>query len=1250
MADQPIVVPIQLDALVVNQGVIANNVFRWWQFSYPSLEHYLSPEPAPVPFDRSIGGQKAGVYLHWTLPDALRHGTQDARAGGSVYPLVPNRWLIVRMSGTTDRQATAWVVESDCPFGPRVTTVDSSQTSLYLADPDLIRLWNSSGDPIRSSTGLNPTTTTVQTARLGVRFPLAGWSERAAKAMFLTAVAPSNPLFSIYVPHNLGVFSFYDDLNGIDGGTLSYFLFGWFSDPTKDIMASWPADKASPQPYDALLKRLGWAVIGGSDSQATGSVYQGMVHNIAWDRRGTPPKDDPLQAVRDTGKLNVAIGNTTVDAFTALIKKQLDDPRKAELLRAFQYDFLQQLNQVNGEALLDEKIRQAWFGSKAGGYTWTIVEQSSDGTTGTNLTRDEADWLLRLNQDQAALDAALTTLYSLQWDLHSLWLRNGYLADRSNVLFGAPDGIPDPPGLAAFQTQLATQLDPRQTGSVAARLVEQFDTVRALLPRVPRPIPQESNAQRAFQDGIQAFARTKNLDPTKSLKAVAASRYWRANNPVVILSGVEPAPSAVSPNALPVRLANHVVTGFNVPGGTSVGVSAVADLVAATSLSAIASSAVLPLLQEFLLLDPANATHIATATHQATARVTAALTAIDPANFQGALPGLGLEPWGQPWNPMFLEWSTKYTYVPFSTGAMSWWTFDGTDYVFTPGAASPPIETRDIAGISLLSPHARFVFGTRLHAFVQSFGSETELAQIDDWVQKVYDWKFLAQELTGFSELMGLRDTRAFRRPAVADTLDGLPVAALTGYGDGVIPPNLALPDPYQGHVNTLPFFPNGPAIPFHGTRQGDLYFTDLFMYDKFGRTLFAIQGTHGSGLFDYTNFPLLTDEALKPDRPMVIGVNGVARLPPRLLQHARLDMKLLDASADTKIFGLDPGVLPIAGWVLPDHLDNSILVYGPDGRSLGEFRLLVDETGRKTGQWQAPPHSNLTLADVRTAAPHLYDMLNSPGIQNEAGFQAFLASIDETLWTTDPLGNRVDQNLSVLVGRPLALLRVRLRFQLDGDPINDTGWAATFKSDPPEFLHYQFFIRLGDQATRDDGLIGYFTESNYDVFNSVASPGDGVTQNYVRQIGPVGATSGGNYARLSFARGTSLIITALADPRAGIRATTGILPVERLDIPQQFVDQALSNLEISLRIGPVLTRIVPSPGQSDQPPPYPQSIVHPLPVEQNGTWSWWETDGAGGWIGHDLVNSTPNAQLGEATNTVREGCLQFVKNLARST
>jgi hypothetical protein len=31
-------------------------------------------------------------------------------------------------------------------------------------------------------------------------------------------------------------------------------------------------------------------------------------------------------------------------------------------------------------------------------------------------------------------------------------------------------------------------------------------------------------------------------------------------------------------------------------------------------------------------------------------------------------------------------------------------------------------------------------------------------------------------------------------------------------------------------------------------------------------------------------------------------------------------------------------------------------------------------------------------------------------------------------------------------------------------------------------------------------------------------------------------------------------------------------------------------------------------------------------------------------------VNGTSNAQLGEATNTVREGCLQFVTNLARST
>lgn len=1232
---QPLAVPMELDALVVNQAVKARDAFRWWRFTYLSLDLWRSPEPPPTPLGSSVGGQREGVYLSWTLPDALRHSNSDSASGD--YPLVPNRWLIVRMTGSSQRRATAWVLESDCPFTSAVTTTKAENTSMYLADPGLISTWRASSDPIRRAATPSPTRTTI-----GVPFPLGQWSERAAKPMFLSAVAPANPLFSSYLPHNLGVFSFYDDLAGVDNDTLSYFVLGWYSDPAGDILA--PAgndDKA----YAALLEQLGWTPTGGSGSATNQSVCHGAVFSIPWNRTGPVPAADPLQDIRNSGKLNVGVGNTTIDAFTALIGNQLPDPSKARLLRAFQYDFLQQLNEINGEALLDEQIRQAWFGSKTGGYSWTIVDDSSDGSTGTTLTPAEQQWLFALNQAQAALDAALTSLYSLQWQLHALWLKNGYLSEEDNVFPEQPSGIKD---LEQFQTQLAGQLDPARPGSTAAQLVAQFAIVQRLLPQVPQPDwTGTTNAQQALQNGILAFAKAKRLDPAKTLKAVAAPRYWQPNNPAVIVSGVQPPTSAVSTGRLAVRPGNDLITGFTV-GTTSIGASAVAGLLGLIgNLGAVPTAAARPLLQEFLLLDPGNAAAIAAATGQSQAQLTSVMTAHDPASYpSGKLPRLNLAGWQQPWSPMFLEWSGTYRYLPFQVGSTPSWTFDGIDYRLTAEPSTLGNEQRPISGISLLSPHASFVFGSRLEKFVQQYGTSTELGKLDDWISSVYNWQFLAQELVGFDQLLSLRDSRAFRRPTPADKLGGYPVAALTGYGDGVIPPQLQLPEACQGQVNTVPFLPNGPALPFHGVRQGHFYFTDFFLYDKFGRLLFVVQANQSSALHNYTNFPVRIDSALLPDREVVPRVNSVLQLPPRLLQAARLDIRLLDALDDTKVYQVDPQVMPIAGWVLPNHLDGSILVFAPDGTALGEFRLYVQADGSKLGRWTPPPHTSLTFADVAAKAPHLHDMLAAPRLQSEAGFNAFLAVIDETLWTTDPLGNRADANLSVLIGRPLALLRTRLQFQLDGDPISDTGWAATFAKPNPDFLGYRFSIRLGDQSTRQDGVIGYFTGSDYGTFNSTVAPPAAPAQSYVNVIGPVGKRTPGNYLQLSFTPNAFQYLTVLADPRAAMHAYTGILPVKQCDIPQQYVEQALSAMEVNFSLGPLLTVLGPSPAEGTAAPAYPQSIAYPTPAEQNGSWSWWEPQAAGSWTGYGLVKTSPTAADSTEPNTLREGYLQFVTDL----
>jgi hypothetical protein len=41
-----------------------------------------------------------GVYLHWTLPSALTHGKAETNGDDPTFPLLPNRWIVVRLTST----------------------------------------------------------------------------------------------------------------------------------------------------------------------------------------------------------------------------------------------------------------------------------------------------------------------------------------------------------------------------------------------------------------------------------------------------------------------------------------------------------------------------------------------------------------------------------------------------------------------------------------------------------------------------------------------------------------------------------------------------------------------------------------------------------------------------------------------------------------------------------------------------------------------------------------------------------------------------------------------------------------------------------------------------------------------------------------------------------------------------------------------------------------------------------------------
>ncbi|MGW1659215.1 hypothetical protein [Streptomyces atratus] len=253
MSDTDLTVPIEVHALAVNRANISNV--------------------------RSFEESDAGVYLQWQLPEALATGHYSPDSGQTAFPLVPNRWLVVRYHGPANaRQAAGWVVHSDYldNDGPQWGACGTARS---------LALYDSRTGP--AATG----------RRLDLR--VGSWvePEGPTEGLFLTAVGPGLPTFAAYQPYNQDVFSVHDSLvyrNGdpaLADGTLSYLVTGWYSDDGADNLSKsagigdlLPPDPAELPPEPArlagILDALGWQPPGSSQTPRT--LYSGTALGVAW--------------------------------------------------------------------------------------------------------------------------------------------------------------------------------------------------------------------------------------------------------------------------------------------------------------------------------------------------------------------------------------------------------------------------------------------------------------------------------------------------------------------------------------------------------------------------------------------------------------------------------------------------------------------------------------------------------------------------------------------------------------------------------------------------------------------------------------------------------------------------------------------------------------------------------------------------------------------------------------------------------
>lgn len=183
------------------------------------------------------------------------------------------------------------------------------------------------------------------------------------------------------------------------------------------------------------------------------------------------------------------------------------------------------------------------------------------------------------------------------------------------------------------------------------------------------------------------------------------------------------------------------------------------------------------------------------------------------------------------------------------------------------------------------------------------------------------------------------------------------------------------------------------------------------------------------------------------------------------------------------------------------------------------------------------------------------------------------------------------------MIGCPIAVVRVGLDLQPSAAPVTDQGRTAdqrnpaTSSEQTPAFEEIEFPIRLGENKQLNDGLVGYWEESENEALGQQFYSSQGF-QPPVADPDIVTNSSDIPPIRLSLNSPPRNVIL-LMNPGGTVHAATGSLPVESIKLPvEHYVEavQAISQIYFAV---PLLSS-TSAPGL-------------PLPKEADFTWQWQE-------------------------------------------
>jgi len=593
---------------------------------------------------------------------------------------------------------------------------------------------------------------------------------------------------------------------------------------------------------------------------------------------------------------------------------------------------------------------------------------------------------------------------------------------------------------------------------------------------------------------------------------------------------------------------------------------------------------------------------------------------------------VALTSWAQPWIPAWLEW--ELAVIPAAD--LSGWQLGPVDYEPTgPDQAGPGAAVGGPAPVTVSGrAHLTTAPGTRLAGAVATWLT-AEQARDRDNTGEVDDTT--AAQIAALGAAAAGLDLLSVSCDGVRTVLLGLPQTALSAR---------------QPDGSVLPPAPAGPPVLLAG---GTVTLTRLRVVDAFGRLL-----------------DLDPAGTVVPERVVVPGAQATMLRTPRISAPARCRLRLVGAEttdpagpADAVVDEVDASrqVSPVIGFLLPNHVDEGVQVFGADGTPLGE--LITEPTGGGVVWEPAPgrplradaaPGEGLTTAQgplgllasgmvAADATARAGQPASAAGGPDESALSAFLRAIDTTLWTVDPISGAGSSAVASIVGRPVAVVRTVLSVDvaddLDALTLDDAGRAARAQA-YADLTRLGVPVRIGELTRTDDGVVGWFADDDYSRMHVVdklvrdealaAGPGQG-------HFGPWGTTpvvpdpQPIDHPYLDTADtvvvhpGSPRLLTVLMLPGSTASITCGLVPRFTIALQRAWYAPGLEKLSPSVRVGPVLV----DPGQVRLP------AVTALGERQVLT----HREGPLGWQDDAILAATQEALLPDRASVLREGWIR---------